>query len=155
MDTKYDVFKSFLENDEDAIVKTTLKKGERELVNDYAENLIYIENQFLQMAEKGFTYGWDEEEQCWKTEDDGSFKKIYLNKEDKLKIIELGGQTIKILKAKINSIIKTSRNDPNNHFANTFAGEIRKEKEVEEDERGVLQRLKDKINGEEGSEEEE
>lgn len=137
----------FLGTDKDDTVKATLSEAQRELLDEYSEILVYVDNQFNTYRDAIWKPIWDDKIGDWLRDEDGDILKHGLTKEDKMKIDHCKKRAIDILSAKLSSIVRTNRNDPKNHFANIFANYQNEEKNLKREEESTWEKVKKKLSG--------
>ena len=128
-----------------------LKKEEKEFIIDNYDNAEYAKEIIARYGKNGYYYDWDNKIQDWIKNDDGSFKEIKLTDEQKKRINKMAERVFENFMKKAHLISILNRNKGENFLVKLMGKDKQEEKPIAytEDDRNVIERLKDRFSGEE------
>jgi hypothetical protein len=103
------------------VVKVRLHQDAKEYVENTIGCAMFADNTFDKWINGGYYWKFDDSKFDWVRDEEGNPKKIYLTKEQKLKIEKCKRSVNKLLLAKSRMMLLTNRNMEDNHMLNVFA----------------------------------
>lgn len=124
-------------------------EAERDFIRENFENAEYAKNIITRFGEKGYEYKWNEEKKDWEKNEDGSYKKMKLEKTEIDKIKNMGAEMFKFFMIQPHLIAILHRNKEKNFIVKLLGkGEEEKETTIGQmDERSFMERMKDTFKG--------
>ena len=126
-----------------------LNKDEKEFVIENYGNAEYAKEIIKRFGQKGYRYQWDNETKDWVKNPDGSYKKVLISKEERNLIEEMAKRTFTFFMIQSHLIAILNRNKVENHMVNILGKweEEAKKVEYDQEDKSVLQKIRDYFNG--------
>lgn len=124
---------------------------EKKFIKENLENASEAQDIVIRLANRGFRYEWDNKKRDWVRNEDGSFKKIPINENEKIKISRYAKNLYDNYMILPDSIAVLNRNNKNNYMLNILMknmprqSETEGEPETEQEERSSLDKIKEKM----------
>lgn len=132
-------------------------EAEKDFIRENFENAEFAKSIIQRYGEKGFVYKWDDEKKEWEKNEDGSFRKVKISESDIKELKEMGNKIFTFFMIQPHLIAILNRNREKN-FLVRLLGKAKDEEEVPvaygKDDRNMLQKLADKMRGDDVYEEE-
>lgn len=128
-----------------------LNKEEKEFISENYQNAEYAKEIITRFGTKGYKYEYNEQKNEWIKDENGNPRKIPLNQEEKQKIEQIGERMFEFFMVFPHMIATLNRNKQENFMVKLLGNYKEEEKQITygQDDRNILQKLKDKLTGKE------
>lgn len=124
-----------------------LNKDEREYIAENYQNAEFAKEMIERLAKKGYYYEFDDKKGDWRRDINGTVVRRYLTDQEKLKIITLANRIFEFFMVHPHMIAILNRNKGENFLVKLLGRQQEEEKPVVfgQDDRSILQKIKDKL----------
>ncbi len=126
-----------------------LNKDEREYISENYQNAEYAGELIKKFANKGYYYFFDDDKGDWKRDGDGYYLKVPLNENEIKFIYGMSKRIFDFFMVHPHMIAILNRNKTDNFLVKLLGKQQEDEKPIAygQDDRGILEKIKDKVMG--------